>query len=71
MPPGQAVEVSIQLWPIAVLIRAGHRIRIAIAGADADMFDLIPAEGTATLNVHRGGDNPSRLVLPVVEGGLR
>ena len=71
MPPGQAVEVSIQLWPIAVLMRAGHRIRIAIAGADADMFDLIPAEGTVTLNVHRGGDNPSRLVLPVVEGGLR
>ena len=32
MPPGQAVEVSIQLWPIAVLMRAGHRIRIAIAG---------------------------------------
>jgi putative CocE/NonD family hydrolase len=71
MPPGQVVEVTIQLWPIAALIRAGHRIRIAIAGADADMFDLIPPEGTVTLNVHRGGEKPSRLVLPVVEGGLR
>lgn len=70
MPPGEAVEVSIRLWPIAALIRAGHRIRVAIAGADADMFDPVPAEGDVTLTVHRGGEDGSRIVLPVVEGGL-
>ena len=68
--PGEAVDVSIQLWPIAALVRAGHSIRIAIAGADADMFDPIPA-GATTLTVHRGGSSSSRIVLPVVEGGLR
>jgi predicted acyl esterase len=71
MPPGQAVEVSFQLWPIAALIRAGHRLRVAIAGADADMFDPIPSDGSTALTVHRGGEDPSRLVLPVMEGGLR
>jgi putative CocE/NonD family hydrolase len=71
MPPGQAVEVSFQLWPITALIRAGHRLRVAIAGADADMFDPIPADGSTTLTIHRGGEDPSRLVLPVVEGGLK
>ncbi len=71
MPLGQAVEVSFQLWPITVLIRAGHRIRIAIAGADADMFDPIPAKGSATLSIHRGGDNPSRVLLPILSGALK
>ena len=70
MPPGEAVEVSIRLWPIAALIRAGHRIRISVAGADAGMFDPLPVDGDATLTVHRGSDNGSRIVLPVVEGGL-
>ena len=70
MPPGEAVEVSFRLQPIAALIRAGHRIRVAVAGADADMFDPVPADGDVTLTVHRGGEAPSQIVLPVVEGGL-
>ncbi|NNF27096.1 MAG: hypothetical protein HKN73_07750, partial [Gemmatimonadetes bacterium] len=57
------------LWPIAALVRAGHRVRLAIAGADADMFDPLPPDGQ-TLHVHRGGENPSRITLPVVTGGL-
>ena len=70
MPTGQAVTVSFRLWPIAALVRAGHRIRVAVAGADAGMFDPLPADGTATLTVHRGGVDASRIDLPVVEGGL-
>ena len=70
MPPGEAVTVSFRLWPIAALVRAGHRIRVAIAGADAGMFDPVPADGNATLTVYRGGADGSRIELPVVEGGL-
>ncbi len=70
MPPGEAVTISFRLWPIAALVRAGHRIRIAIAGADAGMFDPVPADGAATLTVHRGGADGSRIALPVVDGGL-
>lgn len=70
MPPDSVVTVELRMWPIAALIRAGHRIRLAIAGADAGMFDLLPAEGEVTLTVHRGGDAPSFLRLPVVRGGL-
>jgi putative CocE/NonD family hydrolase len=71
MPVGRPVEVSFQLWPIAALVRSGHRVRLAIAGADADSFDPIPADGTVTLTVHSGGPTGSRLVLPIVPGGLR
>lgn len=70
MPPGEPVAVSFRLWPIAALFRAGHRVRIAVAGADAGMFDPLPADGETTLTVHRGGADGSRIELPVVEGGL-
>jgi predicted acyl esterase len=70
MVPGEVAEVSFQLWPISALIRQGHRLRLAIAGADADTFDPIPAQGHATLTIHRNASNVSMLQLPVVEGGL-
>ena len=71
MEPGRVETVSFQFQPIAVLIRRGHRIRLAIAGADADLFDPVPAEGTATLSVYRGADSGSLLELPIVSGGLQ
>ena len=71
MPADSSVTVEVALWPIAALIRQGHRVRLAIAGADADMFDPLPQDGPATLTVHRGGEEASRLTLPVVSGGLR
>ncbi len=70
MPVGEAVRVVVRLWPTAALIRAGHRIRIAIAGADADTFDPVPADGEVSFTIHRGGADGSRVALPVVEGGL-
>jgi len=70
MPPGEIVEVKFQLWPISVLIQQGHRVRLAIAGADNAVFDQLPAEGDINLMVQTGGDVGSQLVLPVVEGGF-
>jgi putative CocE/NonD family hydrolase len=71
MTPGKVEEVTFQLWPIAALIRQGHRIRISIAGGDQGNFDPVPADGPATLTVVSGGASGSRLVLPVVPGGLK
>ncbi|MDH3732810.1 MAG: CocE/NonD family hydrolase [Gemmatimonadota bacterium] len=65
--PGEMMEVDFQLWPIAAVIAEGHRLRVAIAGADANTFDLLPADGATTLGVSRGGDDGSRIELPVVE----
>lgn len=44
----------------------GHRLRIAIAGADADMFRRIPEEEMPELTIHLGGVHASHVVLPVV-----
>ncbi len=71
MTPGRVEEVTFQLWPIAALIKQGHRIRVAVAGADQDIFDPVPADGNATLSIVTGGATGSRIALPVVAGGLR
>jgi hypothetical protein len=66
--PGSAVSLVFPLEATSVLLRPGHRIRIAIAGADTASFSRIPAEGSATMSVFSGGLHPSRLELPVVPG---
>lgn len=63
--PGDVAELPIGLYSTSVLIRAGHRIRIAIAGHDACMFERIPADGTPTITVHRSAEFPSGVVLPM------
>jgi putative CocE/NonD family hydrolase len=66
MVPGEVAEITFQLWPTSVVILRGHRLRLAIAGADADTFDRIPATGTPTISVHRTATHASHLDLPVV-----
>ena len=69
--PGEIAEVSFDLWATSVLIREGHRIRVAIAGADADTFLRYPRDGgVPTLSVQRNATHPSAIVLPMrVAGG--
>jgi hypothetical protein len=53
------------LLPTSVLIKQGHRIRIAIAGHDKDTFTRIPAEETPVLTLQRSGVYASHIDLPV------
>lgn len=66
MVPGETAEIEIRLNPISVKIARGHRIRLAIAGADAGSFARVPAEGTPTLTVERSADRPTFLELPIL-----
>ena len=66
MVPGETAEIEIRLNPISVKIASGHRVRLAIAGADAGSFARIPADGTPTLTVERRAARPSFIELPVV-----
>jgi putative CocE/NonD family hydrolase len=66
--PGQLMEVGFKMWPTSVRIAAGHRIRLAIAGADQAVFGRIPPEGEVVFEVVRGQPQASVLTLPVVEG---
>ncbi len=64
MTPGERTELAFSMFPVSALFRAGHRIRVAIAGADADSFRRIPAEGDVTITVERGAEAASYVELP-------
>jgi uncharacterized protein len=66
LTPGEVVELTFDLLPTSYRFSKGHRIRVAIAGADRDHFELPPGP-PPTLKVYRDPARPSRIVLPVVD----
>jgi uncharacterized protein len=66
-PLGQPQQVTFDLLPTSVLFRAGDRIRITIAAADPDAFQLLPADGKATYNISHSAASPSYVELPVIK----
>jgi putative CocE/NonD family hydrolase len=64
--PGEVVELTFDLVATSALIKKGHRIRVAISGADKDSFDRYPRDGSIpTISMERNSMYPSRIVLPV------
>jgi predicted acyl esterase len=64
--PGEIAELNFELNPLSIVLPAGYRLRIAIAGADADVFARIPTSGDPTLHVHRSPMVASRVTLPII-----
>jgi len=65
MVPGEVAELVFDLLPTSYLFERGHRVRIALAGADRDHFALIPSEEPPTWTVLRDAAHPSHVSLPV------
>jgi putative CocE/NonD family hydrolase len=63
--PGEVAELVFDLLPTSYLFPNGHRIRLAIAGADASHFAILPG-GPPTVHVHRSRLHDSRVELPVI-----
>ena len=51
LAPAAAATNRLSIDPTSVLMRKGHRIRVAPAGADASLFERYPAEGTRKVTV--------------------
>ena len=78
LEPERVYRVTVDLVATAVLLPAGHRIRLEISSSNFPRFDrntntggVIAAEGEADLRqavnrVHHTRAQPSRLVLPVI-----
>jgi putative CocE/NonD family hydrolase len=82
--PGRTMQIELPLQPVAALIRAGHRVRLSLAGADAGPrpsfeFSSIPGVETfptltdspATWFVGFGGRDGSSLSLPLRDWSRR
>ena len=66
MPNEEPQLVAVPLFATSALIRAGHRLRLSIGGADATSFARYPAEGTAPKwEVHRSSARASSVTLPL------
>lgn len=65
--PGDLVELPFELSATSVRVRAGERIRLALAGADRAMFAVYPAGATPTWTVSRSAAAPSWIDLPMLE----
>jgi uncharacterized protein len=63
--PGHAARIRLALYPTSILLRRGHRIRVALAGADAELFQRYPANGTPTWTIHREAQKASFIDLPL------
>jgi uncharacterized protein len=66
--PGRTTTLTFPLMATSALFKEGHRVRVAVAGADSGTFLRIPApaQGPVTITVSRGGPEPSFIDLPVV-----
>jgi putative CocE/NonD family hydrolase len=64
--PGQDLDLAVELLPTAALIRAGHRIQVALAGHDAACFDRYGSPDE-TFTVKLG--EHSTLDLPILTPG--
>jgi uncharacterized protein len=65
--PGTMVELPFELSATSVRVRAGDRLRLALAGADRAMFALYPAGATPTWTVFRSATAASWIDLPMRE----
>jgi putative CocE/NonD family hydrolase len=63
--PGEVVPLTLDLLPVSYQFKKGHRIRVALAGADKDHFQLLCGPSPAWQIWHTP-DRPSRITLPVI-----
>lgn len=63
--PGRVMRLNFALNPVAALVARGHRLRIAIAGADANVFRRYPGEGGSAFTIQTGGAYASRVDIPM------
>jgi putative CocE/NonD family hydrolase len=64
LSPGQVIEASLRLHAVSAVVPKGYRLRIAIAGADADAFARYPQKGEATYTICRSAALASYIDLP-------
>ena len=63
--PGEVATLRLSLLPTSWRVLAGHRLRLAIAGADSDNYGQVPHGRPPLLSIRRGGPYASSISLPL------
>jgi putative CocE/NonD family hydrolase len=76
LEPGRPYELTIELYPTALVFMPGHRIRLDVSSSNFPRFDVNPNTGeplnantgwrVATNTVFHDPEHPSRIVLPLI-----
>ncbi|MHA2139529.1 MAG: CocE/NonD family hydrolase [Candidatus Hodarchaeales archaeon] len=65
MRPEKIEEIRFALFPIAAKIKRGHRLRVAIAGADGKQFRRYSQGQSESFIVYWGGSTASGITIPL------
>lgn len=65
MAPGQQDDVTLVAFPVSARIKAGHRIRVSISGADKGVYQDATSPCACWFDINVGGTNPSYIDLPI------
>lgn len=63
--PGEMMEVEFALFPVAAKISAGHRLRLAVAGADAGIFRRYSEGKPEVFCIQTGAANASNVAIDI------
>jgi predicted acyl esterase len=66
LDPGEVAEIKFDLQSVSYMFRAGHSIRVALAGADQENFETLP-ETAPKWEILRTAEYSSHIMLPVKE----
>jgi uncharacterized protein len=66
LKPGEPVQLVFAFLPDSYIFKAGHRIRISVAGSDYRERDRTPVSPAPIMTVYNTPANPSYISLPVV-----
>jgi putative CocE/NonD family hydrolase len=67
LAPGKPIEAGIVLHTVSAMIPGGDRLRVAIAGADADTFARTPGDGAPGFTIYRSSALPSHIDIPMAD----
>lgn len=68
--PNELMEIGVEFYPVGWKVTPGSRIRLTLAGADADNFLILPETPPPLLSVLTGGEPASHLLLPIVSSEI-
>ncbi len=67
LKPGEPTQLVFAFLPASYIFRAGHRIRVSVAGSDYRERDRTPVSPAPVVTIHHTQSRPSSISLPMVQ----
>jgi predicted acyl esterase len=75
--PGQVYLLRFEIWPIANLFKAGHRVMLKISSADdppENLYEVghehLVSQTPNTITIYHSAEHPSHILMPITRGNI-